>query len=108
MRDSVEKRETSGLEDIDRVIHEPSRLAIMARLYVVDEADWLFLQRQTGLSVGNLASHLARLEDAGYVQSEKTFIERKPHTVVRLTAPGRQAFERYREQMRGWLEQGAP
>ena len=88
MRDSVEKRETSGLEDIDRVIHEPSRLAIMARLYVLDEADWLFLQRQTGLSVGNLASHLARLEDAGYVKSEKSFIERKPHTVIRMTDLG--------------------
>ena len=107
MAGSLDRRESSALEDIDRVIHEPSRLAIMARLYVLDEADWLFLQRQTGLSVGNLASHLARLEEAGYVVSTKTFIERKPHTVVRLTAQGRQAFERYREQMRGWLEQGA-
>ena len=106
MRDSVERRETSGLEDIDRVIHEPSRLAIMARLYVLDEADWLFLQRQTGLSVGNLASHLARLEAAGYVVSTKTFIERKPHTVVRITESGREALKKYRELMRGLLESG--
>ena len=100
------ERETAGLEGIDRVIHEPARLAIMARLYVLDEADWLFLHRQTGLSFGNLTSHLVRLEAAGYVEVEKTFIDRRPHTVVRMTGEGRQAFELYREQMRDWLEPG--
>ncbi len=87
------EKEASGLEGIDRLIHEPARLAIMARLTMVEEADWLFLQRQTGLSFGNLASHLARLEAAGYVESDKTFIDRKPHTVVRITRQGRDAFE---------------
>lgn len=98
------ERATEGLEGIDRLIHEPGRLAIMARLNVVEEADWLFLQHQTGLSFGNLASHLTRLEAAGYVESEKTFIDRKPHTVVRITDLGRDAFEQYREQMRQWLQ----
>ena len=97
------ERVTEGLEGIDRLIHEPGRLAIMARLNAVEEADWLFLHHQTGLSFGNLASHLARLEAAGYVESEKTFIDRKPHTVVRITQAGREAFEKYREQMREWL-----
>ena len=101
--DAQSERETAGLEGIDRLIHEPGRLAIMARLYIVEEADWLFLHHQTGLSFGNLASHLIRLEAAGYVESEKTFIDRKPHTVVRITQQGRKAFEKYREQMRGWL-----
>ena len=92
-------RETARLHGLDRVIHEPARLAIMTRLYVLDEADWLFLHRQTGLSFGNLTSHLTRLEAAGYVEIEKTFIDRKPHTVVRMSDEGRKAFEQYRECM---------
>jgi len=99
-----QERQTSGLEAVDRVIHEPARLAIMARLYVLEEADWLFLHRETGLSFGNLTSHLARLESSGYVSIEKAFLNRKPHTVVRMTDGGRAAFERYRGQMRGLLD----
>lgn len=107
MRDeSLTEREAAGLQGIDRVIHEPARLAIMARLYVLDEADWLFLHRQTGLSFGNLTSHLTRLEAVGYVEVEKMFIDRRPHTVVRMTDEGRKAFERYRRGMRDWLEPG--
>jgi DNA-binding MarR family transcriptional regulator len=105
--ETTQERTTIGLEAVDRIIHEPARLAITARLYVLEEADWLFLHRQTGLSFGNLTSHLTRLEAAGYVSMEKTFIDRKPHTVVRMTDEGRGAFERYREQMRGWLEADA-
>lgn len=104
MGDGAAERQTAGLEGIDRVIHEPARLAIMARLYVLEEADWLFLNQETGLSFGNLASHLTRLEAAGYVESEKSFIDRKPHTVVRMTEQGREAFERYREQVNAILE----
>jgi len=102
--DVPQERQTSGLESVDRVIHEPARLAIMARLYVLEEADWLFLHRQTGLSFGNLTSHLTRLEASGYVTIEKTFLDRKPHTLVRMTDEGRIAFDRYREQMREWLQ----
>jgi len=98
------ERETARLEGIDRLIHEPARLAIVSRLYVLEEADWLFLHRETGLSFGNLTSHLTRLEAYGYVEIEKTFIDRKPHTVVRMTEQGRDAFDRYRQQMRGLLE----
>lgn len=104
MPESAPERDTAGLEGIDRLIHEPARLAIMARLYVLEEADWLFLARETGLTFGNLASHLARLEAAGYVRSEKSFIDRKPHTVVRMTPQGRRAFDLYRGQMRGLIE----
>jgi DNA-binding MarR family transcriptional regulator len=100
------ENETLGLEAIDRLIHEPGRLAIMARLNMVEEADWLFLHHQTGLSFGNLASHLTRLEAAGYVESEKSFIDRKPHTVVRITQAGCGAFEKYREQIRHMLGTG--
>ncbi len=100
------ERETAGLEGVDRLIHEPGRLSIMSKLYMVEEADWLYLHRETGLSFGNLASHLLRLEAAGYVASEKTFIDRKPHTVVRITPEGRRAFDAYRARIMEVLESG--
>ena len=84
---------------IDRVIHEPARLLIMAHLYVVDSADFLFLMRQTGLTFGNLSSHMAKLEGAGYIEVVKDFVDRKPHTMLRVTARGRAAFEEYRKGM---------
>jgi DNA-binding MarR family transcriptional regulator len=76
----------------------------MAYLYVVESADFLFLQRQSGLTWGNLSSHLSKLEAAGYVNIEKEFLERKPHTMLRLTGEGRRAFERYRATMRQALD----
>ena len=83
------------LADLDRMIHEPARLMIAATLYVVKEADFLYLQRQTELTKGNLSSHLAKLEEAGYVEIEKTFRGKIPFTQCRLTKKGRAAFETY-------------
>jgi DNA-binding MarR family transcriptional regulator len=80
---------------IDPLIHELSRLMIMAQLYVVQSADFLFLQRQTQMTPGNLSAHLRKLEDAGYVEITKEFIERKPHTALALTRKGRDAFKQY-------------
>ena len=85
--------------NFDRLIHEPARLAIMAYLYVVEQADFVFLMRQTGMTQGNLSSHLSRLEDAGYVLPEKSFKGKKPHTLLRLTEEGRDALRRYRRSM---------
>ena len=84
---------------IDRMIHEPARLMIMAYLYVVESADFLFLMRQTGLTAGNLSSHTSKLEAAGYIEVVKEFVDRKPHTMLRLTDAGRGAFREYRESM---------
>ena len=89
---------------IDKVIHEPARLIIMAHLFVVESADFLFLQRQTGLTWGNMSSHLSKLEKAGYVVVKKEFIERKPHTTLQLTAEGRVAFQEYRKNMKQLFE----
>ncbi len=89
---------------IDRLIHEPSRLTIMAHLYVVESADFVFLVRQTGMTWGNLSVHLSKLEAAGYVVSEKEFLGKKPHTTVRLTDEGRLAFDEYRNSMKEALE----
>ncbi len=90
----------SNIQDVDRLIHEPSRLTIMAQLYVVQSADFLFLQRQIQMTPGNLSAHLRKLEDAGYVEVTKEFIERKPHTALALTKKGRDAFKQYRKDIR--------
>jgi len=85
--------------DIDRLIHEPARLMIVATLFVVEKADFLFLMRQTGLTQGNLSSHMNKLEAAGYIDVEKTFRGKRPHTVLRMTDAGRAAFAEYRARM---------
>jgi DNA-binding MarR family transcriptional regulator len=85
--------------DFDRLIHEPARLVLVANLSVVDEADFVFLSNRTGLTAGNISSHMTRLEDGGYVEIDKGFVGKRPRTVYRLTAAGRAAFERHRQQL---------
>ena len=96
--------DNADIQDIDRLIHEPSRLTIMANLYVVQSADFLFLQHQTGMTPGNLSAHLSKLENAGYVEVTKEFIERKPHTALALTKEGRAAFKEYRKKVKRFVE----
>jgi DNA-binding MarR family transcriptional regulator len=96
--------DNADIQDIDRLIHEPSRLTIMANLYVVQSADFLFLQHQTGMTPGNLSAHLSKLEDAGYVEVTKEFLERKPHTALALTKKGRVAFKEYRKKVKQFVE----
>jgi DNA-binding MarR family transcriptional regulator len=93
------------LINIDRLVHEPARFTIMAHLYVVESADFIFLMHQTGLTWGNLSSHLSKLEAAGYVAIEKEFLGKKPHTMLRLTKEGRAAFEQYRQSMKQVLDE---
>jgi DNA-binding MarR family transcriptional regulator len=88
-----------ALDKIDPVIHAPARLKIMTQLYVVDAADATFLVNQTGLTWGNLSTHLGKLEERGYVSAEKGFRGKTPCTMVNLTREGRKAFERYRANM---------
>ena len=87
------------LGNLDRIIHEPARLLILAYLYVVESADFLFLMRQTELTKGNLSSHLSKLESAGYVNIEKKFINKIPRTMLSLSDQGRQAFKIYKDRM---------
>lgn len=91
------------IADLDRVIHEPARLMIVATLFVVNEADFLYLQSQTDLTKGNLSSHLAKLEESGYVEIQKTYRGKVPMTVCRLTTKGRESFRDYRATLRGAL-----
>jgi DNA-binding transcriptional ArsR family regulator len=84
---------------LDRVIHEPGRMMIVALLAAVEECDFLYLLRETELNKGNLSSHLAKLDEAGYVEIEKTYRGKVPLTLLRLTAAGRAAFESYRKKL---------
>lgn len=91
------------MTDLDRVIHEPARLLVMALLAGVREADFLWVLRESALTKGNLSTHLAKLEEAGYVEIEKTYKGKIPLTVLRLTRQGKTAFERYKKTLNGVL-----
>lgn len=93
-------RDLQELASLDRLIHEPARLMITATLFAAEEADFLYLQRECGLTQGNLSSHLARLEAAKYVLIEKTFKGKYPLTLCSLTKRGRKAFAEYVRKMR--------
>lgn len=92
------------ISQLDRVIHEPARLAIMLILGGAGEADFLYLQREGGFTQGNLSGHLAKLEEAGYVAIEKKFKGKVPLTVCGLTGRGRTAFAEYSNRMLGLLQ----
>ena len=91
--------ERHPLVDIDRVVHAPARLMVLTYLYVVESADFIFLMRLTGLTWGNLSSHLSKLEESSYVAIEKSFVGKKSNTMIRLTPAGREAFRTYKQQM---------
>jgi DNA-binding MarR family transcriptional regulator len=92
------------LSNIDRTIHSPARLMVMTYLYAVESADYIFLQNLTGLTWGNLSSHLSKLEGEGYVAIEKEILGKKPHSMVHLTEDGRQAFRNYKQSMQQVLD----
>ncbi len=102
----MDERIIQKITRLDRVIHEPARLAILMVLLGVKEADFPFIARITGLTRGNLSVHLSRLEQAGYVEIHKTFVGKKPRTVVRLTDAGQRALDRYRAVLRSLTDPG--
>jgi DNA-binding transcriptional ArsR family regulator len=92
----------SKIQDVvqlDRLIHEPARLMIMMILQGADEADFLYLQREAGLTQGNLSRHLTKLEEAGYVKIEKKFKGKRPLTLCRLTSKGEAALSGYSQRL---------
>ena len=96
--------EQYSLAGVDRTIHEPSRSIILAILSAVESADFLYLQRETGLTKGNLSVHLSKLEAAGFIQIEKTYRGKVPLTLCRMTEAGRRAFKIYREQLKSFVD----
>ena len=91
------------ISELDRVIHEPGRLMIIALLSAVEKADFLYLLHETGMNKGTLSSHISRLEEAGYLDVEKTYRGKVPLTVLHLTDAGRAAFEQYRRKIKDAL-----
>jgi DNA-binding transcriptional ArsR family regulator len=92
--------------EVDRVIHEPARLAILTVLSACTGADFTFLQAATGLSKGNLSVQLTRLEEAGLVSIEKKLFRKTTRTTVKLTRLGKQQLAEYWRTMRTIQEQG--
>lgn len=95
------------LANLDRRVHDPARLSILTALSACELADFLFLQRLTGLTKGNLSSHLTKLEEAGLVETEKRFVNKKTQTLVRLTGDGRGTIEGYWKEMEELRESAA-
>jgi DNA-binding MarR family transcriptional regulator len=94
------KPQIQAIAEIDRIIHEPGRLMIVALLYAVESSDFLYLQHETAMNKGTLSSHISRLEKEGYVSVEKTFRGKIPQTLLRLTRTGRNSFEQYRKMLK--------
>jgi DNA-binding MarR family transcriptional regulator len=89
---------------LDDVIHGRARLGIMAFLSTAEEADFITLRQALKLSDGNLSTHLAKLEEAGYVRVKKRFVDKKPHTTVALSEAGRRAYVSYLDQLKQLLK----
>lgn len=92
--------------ELDKVIHERARLAIVAALAAADSMTFTELKDAAGMTDGNLSVHARVLEGAGYVEITKRFVNLKPQTSMALTAPGREAFRRYLDQLQSIVEQG--
>lgn len=91
------------LMGLDKVVNEPSRLALLTLLSGVEQAEWRFLEAMTKLSRGNLSTHLTRLEEAGYIRQDKGYRGKVPQTLVALTEEGRAALARHWEALRAVL-----
>ncbi len=104
MKGEAPKEEIRSLNDLDRTIHEPARLMLMAFLYVVEAGDYTYLMSETGLTWGNLGAHLNKLEEAGYIEIEKGYKGKKPNTMAHLTPAGRAAFQAYRQSLKQALD----
>ncbi len=87
------------IASLDKVVHESSRLAILTALSACESADFLYLERLTGLTKGNLSSHLSKLEDAGLIMIEKKFVGKRPNTSAKLTDVGRTAIVKHWESL---------
>lgn len=88
-----------AIAGLDKLIHEPARLAIMTILSTIESADFLALQRLTGLTSGNLSVHLSKLTEGNLISYEKTIVGKKTKTRVKITAKGRAALEKHWQQL---------
>jgi len=94
----------SSIAEIDRLVHEPARLMVMASLYVVESADYTYLMRQADITWGNLSAHISKLEEAGYIEIEKTYRGKRPYTLLRMSPHGREVFKEYIKNMKNIMD----
>ena len=94
--------------NLDEVVLSRPRLSILAALISGNAVDFTFLQKNLGISDGNLSTHLSKLEAEGYIQSNKTFVNKKPKTWYQITTEGRHALERLFRQLEGMLTHAKP
>ena len=87
------------ITNINRTIHEPGRQLILIYLCSAEKVDFTYLKRETGMTQGNLSSHLNKLETEGYIRSEKSFINKRPLTIFRITDEGKNVFKEYVKEM---------
>ncbi|MDA8071224.1 MAG: transcriptional regulator [Actinomycetota bacterium] len=99
---------TSALQSLSDVVHQRSRLCVLATLYEAGRCDFAFLSRVTGLTDGNLSRHLQILEEAGLVQIDKVFVGKRPRTLLELTPQGVSAFEHELSVLRDLLKAARP
>ncbi|MGV8026848.1 MAG: transcriptional regulator [Anaerolineaceae bacterium] len=93
------------LANLDRLVHEPARLSIMTAVSVVQSADFTFLQRITGLSMGNLSNHLAKLEEGGMIKINKGYANNRPNTTITITPLGKETIDHHWQQLQKFHEE---
>ncbi len=101
---SQKDRLLSMIDQIDKTVHSPARLMILSYLSTIESCDLVFLMNQTGLTWGNLSSHMTKLEEEGYIVVQREIIERKPKSIIQITERGRQALLSYRKFIQEWLK----
>lgn len=99
------RADLEGLLTLDRLVHEPARLAILTVLAEAETVEFQFLTRVSGLTKGNLSSHISKLEQAGYLEVNKSFRGKMPSTSLKITPSGRSALKKYRKDLKRALQQ---
>ena len=91
------------LKELDPLLHSQLRLAVISILMSVDEADFVYLKEKTEATAGNLSVQIDKLSNAGYIQVKKEFVGKKTRTSCRITEQGREAFEKYVDALRSYI-----
>lgn len=94
------------LRDLDPLLHSQLRLAVVSILMSVEEADFVFLKEKTNSTAGNLSVQIEKLSESGYIEANRTLEGRRTRTVCRMTEKGRQAFARYIDTLKDYLNVG--
>ncbi len=91
-------------KNLDDIIHSRIRLAIISVLLGIEHAEFNYIKKSVDTTDGNLSVHLKKLEEAGYVDVKKEFVERKPVSSYRLTSQGHNAFEEYVKMLESFIK----